>query len=308
MSISAQIQKVLISGTAHQRATLLANHIGLWITPNEPATLTDEERSALDDSFRTELDRKVYRKFKMLDDLFRFRLIGLSQVRMEYELVSTKIFFFDYSKFQFRDVESLLCEIGELVIEKCGEDTQIAIWKKIAKSGSFPMDSKIKLTIGEEGAYISFRGATLSTKGIIPNHKKLEALERGDTDMSYDSCIKGCGEQLNRLRSITKTFIDTLRGVMQKNSFHIRPYKKFLDEIEAKVREEPQLTSIMDVEGEKSSLDSIKDKKFRDRFKKRIEEAQETRRHFFTPYDETELDLALEKMLLEEFDHKAIND
>ena len=326
MPTAAEIRKVITSGTTHQRAILLANDIGLWLTPDEPAALTEEEFRALDDSFRTELERKTYRKFKKLDELMRFRLIGLSQIRMEYELVATKIFFFDYSKSQLDHLEDLLADMTFLVSEECGEEKQIAIWKKLTKDTySFPIGSEPKLEIekaeGKKYALIKFKGGDFpkNAKDIIPIHdleaarrKRREALKNGDktsekVEFSYDTVILECGGKLSRLRTVAKTFINTLRKIMQENSFHVRPYKKFLDNIEVLIRIEPKLSGLLDSETGQSLIDSAENQKQKDKFKKMLEKDLEIRRYFWKPYDETELDPTLEKMLLEEFNHKAID-
>jgi hypothetical protein len=313
MSSAAEIKKVLTGGTPHQRATLLANHYALWITPDQKAALTEEEVSALDESFKTDFDLRVYKKFKELDEIFRFRLTGLSSLRIEYELVETRIVHTNFTRFILQQTEDLLASISFLVSEECGAEKQVAIWKKLTKKGApsfFPIGTKPELELkkgddGETIAYVRLKGSDL------PKNKDellaaISPAKKGKIDFSefsYVAVIVDYGQQLMTLRRLIKTWIVTLREVMQEHRFNIRPYKQFMDSVEKVARKEIPLPFTQGPDELRARVErDPKDKTFL----QLLNEDKQIRELFWKTYDEIELDEKWRKDLLENFNLRAI--
>jgi hypothetical protein len=312
MANAAQIRKVITGGTAHQRATLLANHIGLWISPDNTAALTDEEFKALDDSFKTDFDIRVYRKFKALDEQLRFRLTGLSQLGMEHDLTETNIFHFNYARRQLAQTEELLGYLGFLVAEKCGKEKQIAVWKELLKSPfEFPIGAKpeIELEVDEDGKELAF----FRLKGGDFPQLPADLPPISEEDISkdhpyfYSILIRRSGLKLTELRTIIKTWIVTLREVMQTHSFNVRPYKTFLDNLEKKVRRERSLPFTLSPEEIRKKIEASESQEDKGRYSRLLKEDEQTRSLFWKPYDEIEIDQVWREILLDNFNVGAIN-
>ena len=310
----ARTRKVLLEGTPHQRITLLGSYIAHWVEPEEPELLTDEEFKALEDSFKTDFELKVYFKFKKLDECFRVVVMGLQQLSIEFNLRETQFALWNETRRSLQQMDDAFGAVECLVSEHCGEEKQIAIWKELVKtySSSFPLGAKPKLKMirenGKKYARLDFPTLEIpKSRAEILSLDDYGSSKGKSQDFSYTALLKICGDKLTRIRRDGKTQIAVLREVIEEHSFHIQPYKRFLDRLELKFRKERPITVIKDLASIKSELGASEDKKFRSRMEKHIvKPEEEAQRLFFIPYDEIEIDKELYKTYRELFNRSDI--
>jgi hypothetical protein len=328
MPSKAQIKKVLTGGTPHQRASLLANHAGAWAIQSE-GFLTDEEKDALDASFKTDFELKTYRKFAKLDELFRECITQLSQFSLEHELIQTKIQLFNHTRSMLESLENLFGALAYEVRDRCGEEAQIAIWETVLERNrsSFPMGSKPEIEIeetneenaandpemwGTKRAYFRFKGYKLPEEAgdfisirDFDRAQKKGPREAGEA-FSYSTLLKASGDKLTKLRSLIKTWIATLRSIMSEHSFHVQPYKKFIDGIEKRVQTDQAFTLPEGTLEKVREFAEAKEGEDQNFFREQLEKEEKTKRLFLMPYEEITLDRKQELFLRELFIAKEI--
>lgn len=323
MPSKAQIKKVLTDGTPRQRITLLANSAAHWVDPLEPAVITPEEHKALEDSFRTDFELRLYRKFQRLDEVSRTVLMQLSQLSLEHDLIVTKIRWFDHARNILIHFEDVLGGLTDLVSEECGEKTQISIWKRFLKEnkGGFPVYSKPELDIekGEDGvkrAYVRLRGGEIPTdaKDVL-SAEDYELVKKQDSAfasslLSYALLLKSLGGQLNNVRRSGKSWISAVRDIFDEHNFQVQPYKKFIDRLETQLRTE-EISFVSEL-GQRSIDEQLEkarssDPEYREIIERLAKHGEDQRRLFWLPYDEIEIDENMRQQIIQLYDRSEIN-
>jgi hypothetical protein len=331
MPTKTEIKKALTSGTAHQRATIVGNHLATFLLSNEnKELLTPEELEALNDSFKSPQDIRVYRKFAKLYELFKHGIMELNQHLVEFRGVGKAIHFAAFARQNLMQTEELLASIGFATQEICGPEKQVAIWEKVLKhdSGSFPMGTKPRIEFEEDEdqnkiAYFRFDGYELpSTREELVSVMNRTKAARGLSKEEGLSILDGglfsyffgaLARTANTNRAMGKVLIEALSEVMKEYRFNIKPYKQFLKDAEETLRVNPPLNAMRGALQKPSEEDLLllgddTGKKIERMVEGNIERMKREEDVFFLSYDEIEIDQEYKKAVLEQFKHKDILD
>lgn len=288
---SDYIKRITESGTAYERAILLANSAAHWAYGSEPIDppLTPEEHTALIRSFRSYGDKEVFQRYRNIDEVVRLLAVQLSQYLIEHDLIQNQIRHLNSERIMLNVTVPEFCDvIGSGIAKRFGAKAQVEVFKEVSKHKlSRIFGSKAKLDIltdqetGERKAMFSFPDFDLPATA--------EEVEGVSDEAYFINCLIGYGRRLSESRRKAKVTLLVIQEVLKANRFNVKPYKHFLKRAEKTLRQEPPLEVLKTTEELRQEAAKATDKETKRIYGEIANNQEKKRALLWRTYDEIEI-------------------
>ena len=232
MPTKQQIEKALTSGTPHQRALLLANHIASRKL-TKGALLTNDEEEKLHASFRTSYEIAIYRKFAELDELFHLGTMELNQVLLEIKGLFRTFSILWYFSIAVDGYDDVLNFLAFNTSKACGAKKQKDIWQE-----TFNLVTPKIIPFGNLSLKIEENIAKFNVEGFeFDNYEEEHPRENESNEVKkpkkerdlFRGLVRQYITQFNISRASGKVIIETLLWCLKEQRFNVKAYREFFE-------------------------------------------------------------------------------